>query len=319
MSQDNLTGMSGGTSIATATGTNPSPSHPQRLPPPVSYRAMPPAARPKVKAETIFLYALFAIVALIFLVPYIFLATGAFKTQEEIFTPTSVLPTHLDFANFHKAFTTTTIARAFVNSSVIAVAHVTLSLFLSSLAGYAFAKYPKAPGNKVLFGIVLGTMMIPGAVTTIPVFIILNKFNLMNTFWVMIIPGAANAFGIFWMRQYIATNVPDDLLAAARIDGCKEFRIYWQIVVPVIRPAMAALGILVLIGTWNNLMWAFICLRTENMYTLPLVIYLLQGETRTDYGMLMASGLLATLPLVIAFLLFQRQFIAGMTSGAVKA
>ena len=325
MSQDNQQGMAGGTSIATATGTNPSP---------LDHRTQ--SSRPNrllgFQPETLFLYGLFIVVALIFLVPYVFLATGAFKTQEEILTATRILPkilsvehdpmrvsASLNVENFHAAFARTVIARAFLNSTVIAVAHVSLSLFLSSLAGYAFAKYPKAPGNKVLFGIVLGTMMIPGAVTTIPVFLILNKLNLMNTFWVMIVPGAANAFGIFWMRQYILTNVPDDLLAAARIDGCREFRIYWQIVLPVIRPAMAALGILVLIGTWNNLMWAFICLRTENMYTLPLVIYLLQGERNTDYGMLMAAGLLATLPLVIAFLLFQRQFIAGMTSGAVKA
>lgn len=275
--------------------------------------------KPRIGIETIFLYSLFAIVALVFLVPYIFLATGAFKTQQEIFTPAQILPSTLNLGNFREAFTTTTIARAFLNSTIIAVGHVSLSLFLCSLAGYAFAKYRTAPGNGILFGVVLGTMMIPSAVTTIPVFVILNQLNLMNTFWVMIIPGAANAFGIFWMRQYIAAHIPDDLLAAARIDGAGEFMIYHSIVLPVIKPALAALGILVLIGTWNNLMWAFICLRTENMYTLPLVIYLLQGEQRTPYGMLMAAGLLATLPLVIAFLLFQRQFIQGMTSGAVKA
>lgn len=307
MSQDNATGMTAGTSIATATGTNPTP------------RSGGARGSRGPLIEKVFLYGLFIVIAIIFLVPYLFLATGAFKTQQEIFTPSQILPSSPSWDNFRGAFRTTTIARAFVNSTLIAVAHVSLSLFLSSLAGYAFAKYRKAPGNGVLFGIVLGTMMIPGAVTTIPVFLILNQLNLMNTFWVMVLPGAANAFGIFWMRQYIATNVPDDLLAAARIDGCSEFGIYSQIVLPVIKPALAALGILVLIGTWNNLMWAFIALRTENMYTLPLVIYLLQGEQKTDYAMLMASGLLATLPLVIAFLIFQRSFIAGMTAGAVKA
>ena len=311
MSQDNATGIPAGTRIATATGTNPST---------LDYRTRPPREPWSWPTrEQFFLYGLFIIVAIIFMVPYLFLATGAFKTKQEIFTPSQILPSSLMVQNFHDAFTKTTILRAFVNSCVIAIAHVSLSLFLSSLAGYAFAKYRSAPGNGVLFGVVLGTMMIPGAVTTIPVFIILNELNLMNTFWVMIIPGAASAFGIFWMRQYIQANVPDDLLAAARIDGCAEFRIYWQIVLPVIRPALAALGILTLIGTWNNLMWAFIALRTENMYTLPLVIYLLQGETRTEHGMIMASGLLASLPLVIAFVIFQRSFIAGMTAGAVKA
>lgn len=306
MSQDNATGLIEGTVLATGTGTNPSANGELR-------------GRRLFNKESALLYALFTVVAVIFLVPYLFLATGAFKTQQEIFTPSQALPAQPSLDNFHAAFRTTVIARAFVNSAVIAACHVALSLFLCSLAGFAFAKYRSAPGNSVLFAIVLGTMMIPGAVTTIPVFIVLNNLNLMNTFWVMIIPGAANAFGIFWMRQYIATNVPDDLLAAARIDGCDEFSIYWQIVLPVLKPALAALGILILIGNWNNLMWAFICLRTENMYTLPLVIYLLQGELKTDYGLLMAAGLLATLPLVIAFLVFQRNFIAGMTAGAVKA
>ncbi len=307
----NSTGMTQGTALATAGGPNPSLEYQPR-----EARG---GRRSSLGVEKVFLYGLFVVVALVFLVPYMFLATGAFKNQQEIFTPSQILPSRLNLDNFREAFTTTTIARAFLNSTIIAVGHVTLSLFLCSLAGYAFAKFRNAPGNRVLFGVVLGTMMIPGAVTTIPVFVILNKLNLMNTYWVMIIPGAANAFGIFWMRQYISTNIPDDLLAAARIDGAGEFMIYHSIVLPVMKPALAALGILVLIGNWNNLMWAFICLRTENMYTLPLVIYLLQGEQRTPYGMLMAAGLLATLPLVFAFLLFQRQFIQGMTSGAVKA
>ena len=309
------TGMIAGTRQATGAGGNPSASPSPSLPPPDARSR----ERRSIVGERVFLYGLFVVAAVVFLVPYAFLFTGAFKTQEELFTPSRVLPTSLNLANFRAAFTTTTLLRAFVNSSLIAVAHVSLSLFLCSLAGYAFAKYRDAPGARWLFNVVLGTMLIPGAVTTIPVFLILNDLHLMNTYWVMILPGAANAFGIFWMRQYISTNVPDDLLAAARIDGAGEFKIYWSIVLPVLRPALAALGILVLIGSWNNLMWAFICLRTQNMYTLPLVIYLLQGEQGTDYGMLMAAGLLATIPLVIAFLLFQRQFVAGMTAGAVKA
>jgi ABC-type glycerol-3-phosphate transport system permease component len=142
---------------------------------------------------------------------------------------------------------------------------------------------------------------------------------MVNTYWAMILPGAAGAFGIFWMRQYISTNVHGDLIDAARIDGCSEFGIYWRVVVPIARPALAALGILLLIGVWNNLMWAFIVLRTEEMYTLPLVIYLLNGELRTPYGLIMAASLFATLPLVIAFLVFQRHFIRGIAAGAIKA
>ncbi len=251
-------------------------------------------------------YFVLLIATLLFSAPFYWLVVSALSTQEQIFSlPPHVLPVPPALANFRQIFTQTQLLRAFVNSTIIAVAHVSLALLLCSLAGYAFAKFPKAPGNRILFGVVLATMMIPGAVTMIPIFVILSRMHLVNTYWAMVLPGAASAFGIFWMRQYIAANVPDDLLAAARIDGCSEWGVYFSIVLPVIRPALGALGILLLIGIWNNLMWAFIVLRTDDMYTLPLLIYLLQGETRTPFGMLMAGGLLATLPLVLAFLFFQ--------------
>lgn len=225
----------------------------------------------------------------------------------------------LHWANFATIFSDAKLPRAFFNTTLIAVLHVALTLFLCSLAGTAFAKYKRAPGNGGLFTFVLGTMMIPGAVTSIPIFVVLAKANLINTYWAMIIPAAANAFGIFWMRQYVSGNVPDDLYDAARIDGCTEFSVYWRIVVPIAKPAMAALGVLVLINTWNNLMWAFIVMRTDNMYTMPLLVYLLQGEYQTPYGLIMAAGLVTTAPLIIAFLFFQRAFISGITAGAVKS
>ncbi len=259
------------------------------------------------------------VLSLAFLFPFYWLAISAFKAKEQIFTlPPLFWPKPWLFENMAKVFAQTNLPQAFFNSSFIAVGHCALALFLCSLAGYAFAKYPKAPGRDKLFAFVLATMMIPGAVTLIPVFVVLCKLHAINTYWAMIVPGAAGAFGIFWMRQYIAESVHDELLDAARIDGCSEFGIYWRIVLPVAKPALAALGILQLIGVWNNLMWAFIVLRTEDMYTLPLVIYLLNGELRTPYEVIMAASLLATLPLVIAFLVFQRQFIQGITAGAVK-
>ncbi|MCP4640925.1 MAG: carbohydrate ABC transporter permease [bacterium] len=256
----------------------------------------------------------------LFIFPFYWLLISAFKTRAQIFTmPPQFIPMPPVAENFMNVFRMTSLARAFLNSCIISGGHVLLALFLCSLGGYAFAKFKRAPGRNGLFAFVLGTMMIPGAVTMIPVFIVLINLGLVNTYWAMIIPGAASAFGIFWMRQYIDSTVHDDLLAAARVDGCSEFGIYWRVVLPVCQPALAALGILLLIGIWNNLMWAFVVMRQEEMYTMPLLIYLLQGEMRTPYGMVMAGGLLATLPLVIAFLLFQRSFIQGMTAGALKA
>lgn len=265
------------------------------------------------------IYIMLSCVAVVFIFPFYWLIISAFKTESTIFVnPPQWIPHHLVTKNFHDLVKETNIFRAFFNSVIISAGSVSLSLFLCSLAGYAFAKYPWAPGRNKLFSFVLGTMMIPGAVLTIPSFLVLVHLHMIDTYWALIIPGAVGAFGIFWMRQYIGANVPDDLINAARIDGCSEFGIYWRIVVPIIRPALGALGIMQLIGSWNNLMWAFIVLRTPQMFTLPVVIYLLQGETRTPYGMLMAGGLLTTLPLVIAFLLFQKQFIAGITAGGIK-
>ena len=266
------------------------------------------------------LYLTLSVLAIVFLFPFYWLLISAFKTQPQIFaTPPRLLPIPPAWNNFVDIWQETTLLRAFINSSVTTAGHCILALFLCSLAGYAFAKFPHAPGNNALFAFVLGTMMIPGAITLIPVFVIMMKLDLVNTYWALIIPGAAGAFGIFWMRQYMQANIPDDLIHAARIDGCGEFGIYRHVALPIARPALAALGVMLLIGSWNNLMWAFLMLRTEAMQTLPLLIYLLQGETRTPFGMLMAGGLLTTLPLIVAFLVFQRQFISGIASGAIKA
>ena len=266
-----------------------------------------------------FAHLFLAILGIAFLFPFYWLFISAFKSMDQIFQmPPQFLPHPWHFGNFAQAYNETHIVRAFFNSCIITTGHCALSLFLCALAGYAFAKFPDAPGRDKLFAFVLATMLIPGAVTLIPVFVVLCKLHLVNTYAAMILPGAASAFGIFWMRQYIASNVHNDLLDAARIDGCGEFGVFWRIVIPVIRPALAALGIVVFIGAWSNLMWAYVVLRTEDMYTLPIVIYLLNGEIRIPYGLIMAASFLATVPLVMAFLLFQRHFIQGITAGALK-
>lgn len=270
-------------------------------------------------AERAALYLLLLIAAGAFLLPLYWLAASSLKTQTRIFSvPPEWLPLPPRWDNFDAVFEQTTLVRAFVNTAMIAAVQVFLSLFLCSLAGMAFARYRNAPGHKWLFAFVLGTMLIPGAVTMIPVFIVLARLHLVNTYWAMILPTAANAFGIFWMRQYIANHITTELYDAAAIDGATEFGAYLHIVIPIARPALGALGVLVLISSWNNLMWAFITLRTENMYTMPLMIYLLQGEQRTPYGLVMAAGLIATLPLIVAFILFQRAFVSGLTAGATK-
>lgn len=272
-----------------------------------------------IGVNRVLVYILLTFAALIFLFPFYWLVISSLKIKSQMFLlPPQWIPHPVVFHNYVDLWQQTDLPRAFVNSVVTSGGNVFLSLFLCSLAGYGFAKFPLAPGHSKLFAFVIGTMMIPGAVMLIPSFLVLIHLHMINTYWALIFPGAVGAFGIFWMRQYMSANIPDDLIHAARIDGCSEFGIYWRIALPVARPALAALGIMQLIGSWNNLMWAFIVMRTPNMETLPVVIYLLNGEIRTPYGMLMAGGLLTTLPLVLAFLLFQKQFIAGITAGAVK-
>jgi ABC-type glycerol-3-phosphate transport system permease component len=267
------------------------------------------------------MYAALTLLALLFLFPFYWLTISAFKTQEQIFmSPPEFFPFPPNFQNFDDVVHAENfdILRSFFNSVVVATGHCMLALFLCSLGGYAFAKFPRAPFRDKLFLFVISTMMIPGAVLLIPQYIVMTHLGAVNTYWALIVPGAASAFGIFWMRQYISSNIHNDLLDAARIDGCSEFGIYWRVVVPIIKPAMSALGILTLIFIWNNLMQAFIYMRTGDMYTLPLVIYLLNGEIRIPYGMIMAGSFLATLPLVVAFLFFQKQFVHGLSAGAIK-
>ncbi len=261
-----------------------------------------------------------AFVGIIFIFPFYWLFTSALKETGEIFrTPPSLIPSPPSLENTFDLIRETTFEYAFFNSTFITVTHTALALFLCSLCGFAFAKYRRAPGNNALFSFVLATMMIPVFITLIPIFKIFAMIDWINTYQSVILVGIVDAFGVFWMRQYVASNVPDDLLDAGRIDGASEFKLYWNVTLPVIRPGLAALGIFVFLRCWNNFLWPLVVLRTEKMYTMPVILYLLHGETRTPYGQVMAGAALATLPLLIAFILFQRQFISGVLAGALKS
>ena len=273
----------------------------------------------KAVSTRVLAYIALIFAAVLFLFPLYWLLISAFKPQPEIFLmPPHWLPRPGTLQNFALLFKSSNLPRAFLNSVIVSSVGLALSLFLCSLGGYAFAKFPDAPHSGKLFAFVLGTMLIPGSVLTIPTFLLMVHMHLMDTYSALILPSAVGAFGIYWMRQYFHQHVPDELIQAARMDGCSEFGIYWRIALPIARPALAALGITQLIGSWNELLWPFIMLRTPNMFTLPVVIYLLNGEERTPYGLIMAGGLLTTLPLVLAFLFFQKQFIAGITAGSIK-
>ena len=219
-------------------------------------------------------------------------------------------------SNYRNLWKTVPYGRYFVNSVFIATASTLLTLFFCSLGGYAFAKY-QFRGQKILFGILLASMMVPFQVLLVPLFGLMYDIGWLNSYKAIIIPFSVGAFGVFLMRQFIVT-IPSELLDAARIDGCSEFGIYYRIVLPIIKPALGALTIYSFLGSWNGYLWPLIILRDEVKYTLPIGLANLVGIYRQDYGMLMAGTLLSLMPIVILFLAMQREFVQGITLGGVK-
>ena len=219
-------------------------------------------------------------------------------------------------SNYRNLWKTVPYGRYFVNSVFIATASTLLTLFFCSLGGYAFAKY-RFRGQKILFGILLASMMVPFQVLLVPLFGLMYDIGWLNSYKAIIIPFSVGAFGVFLMRQFIVT-IPSELLDAARIDGCSEFGIYYRIILPIIKPALGALTIYSFLGSWNGYLWPLIILRDEVKYTLPIGLANLVGIYRQDYGMLMAGTLLSLMPIVILFLAMQREFVQGITLGGVK-
>lgn len=229
--------------------------------------------------------------------------------------PPSLIPIPFTIENYVRLIGKSLLPRWELNSTIVAGTNTAISLFVSTFYGYIFAK-KRFPGQRVLFWILISTMMIPFQVTVIPVFLMFRSFKLVNTYWALVIPGLFSAYGVFLMRQVI-TPLPSELLDAAKIDGCGELGVYGRVVLPLIKPGLAVLGIFTFVGSWNNFFWPLIVLNNREMYTLPVGLPTLQAQW-TDYGLLMAGATLAALPTVIVFLVFQRYFLQGVTVGALK-
>jgi len=202
-------------------------------------------------------------------------------------------------------------------SLYVALAGTALTLLFCSMGGYAFAMF-EFRGKRLLFAFVLGTMLLPSFMNMIPTFMVMDALGWIDQPRALYIPGAASAFGIFLMRQFVAASVPRDLLEAARMDGCGELGIYARIVLPLLRPALGTLGLVTFIASWNNFINPLIVMRSPGMYTLPLALRSLQNPVDTEWGALMTGSAIATLPLIVLFALSSRQLIAGLTAGAVK-
>jgi ABC-type glycerol-3-phosphate transport system permease component len=211
------------------------------------------------------------------------------------------------------------ILTAFINSVVVAASSTFVTVLFSAMGGFAFAMY-RFPGRTALFSILLATMMVPFTAGIIPWFFMMSSFGWINNFLGLIVPSAASAFGIFWMRQYAANNLPISLLEAAKIDGMSEWRSFFKIGVPLLRPGMSALAIMGFVGNWNNFLTPLLLLRDASVQTLPLMLRYMSGDPvrGTDMGSLMLANTLAVLPLFIVFLCASQYFMSSLTAGAVK-
>ncbi len=266
----------------------------------------------------VLLYGMLICVSAFMALPFIWMVSTSLKPADEIFAiPPIIISPHSSLNAYFFIQQEYNILGIVRNTFVIAFSATIVRLFFCSLGGYGFAKF-KFPGRGGLFVFLLASMVIPGIVTMIPVYIIMRELKWIDTFWPLIIPGAASAFGIFFMRQYIS-SVSDELMDAARIDGAGEFTIFWRIILPIIAPGLTSLGLIFFMGSWNDFMGPLIYLKSPENFTLPLIIRSMVGPVgRTVYDVQMAASVISLVPLLIIFLFFQRRFVEGITAGAVK-
>jgi ABC-type glycerol-3-phosphate transport system permease component len=267
---------------------------------------------------TALLYAVLVTISVFMLLPFVWMVSTSFKLPQDVFGFPPVIWSERSTAiNYIYLIMEKNILRITWNTFFISFTGTMLSLFFCSLGGYGFAKY-KFPGQMWLFSLLLASMVIPAAVMMVPSFVLMRQFGWVNTFLPLIVPGAANAFGIFFMRQYIS-SINDELMDAARMDGAGEFGIYWRIIVPIISPGLVSLGLIFFMGSWNNYLGPLIYLKSPELFTIPLAIASFGGAVGlTNYNAQMAMSVISIIPLLFIFLLFQRRFVEGITAGAVK-
>jgi len=263
-------------------------------------------------------YAVVGAGAIVMLAPFYFMFVFATHSRTEIFSLPPPLFFGDDFFNNLEILNRKLPFWRNLGWSVyVALASTALTLLFCSMGGYAFALF-EFRHKKALFALVMATMLLPTFMNMIPTFMIMDALGWIDQPRALYIPGAASAFGIFLMRQFVMSSIPKDLVEAARMDGCSEFGIYWRIVLPLLKPALGTLGLITFIASWNNFIGPLIVMRSPEMYTLPLALRSLQSPVNTEWGALMTGSAIATLPLLVLFAMSSRQLISGLTSGAVK-
>ena len=260
-----------------------------------------------------------AIGALLFLLPVLLMVVTAFKPDAEILHFSSLLPHHATLGNFREILSDPEeipIVRWFFNSVFISSMVTLLVLTVASLAAYGLARLD-LPGRRWLFPLIVVTLMVPGQILLVPVYLILNRLGWLDTPLALIIPAGAGAFGVFLLHQFFL-GIPKELEEAAMLDGCSRLGIFWRIVLPLSRPALATLGIFTFIGSWNDFLGPLVFLDSVDKYTLPVGIALFQTSYSIEYGLTLAASVLCTLPVLIVFLLFQRHIVKGVALTGLK-
>lgn len=263
------------------------------------------------------LYLALIVSSLVMIVPFYWSVGTSLKLEQYVFaSPPQWWPDPLTIQNYISVFTKIRFYRYFLNSIFVSAVVTFAHVFFDTLAAYAFAKLPFPGRDKIFFFLLLG-LMIPFQVNLIPLYRIMGWLNWTNTYLALIVPNLTSIFGLFMMRQFLLT-IPNDLLDAGRMDGCSEFGVFWRIVLPLSIPGIATLVILTFMGIWNDFLWPRIVLSSETLYTLPVGLAQLQMKNTSNEAQIMAGTVLTALPMIVVFLFMQKQFIEGMTAGAVK-
>ncbi len=261
------------------------------------------------------IYSALAAASIITMIPLIWLLAASLKSPDDLFHYLFFSP-NIYWGNFRQLFEEIPFVRFLMNSFFISGSTVLVQLFLASVGGFALAKY-EFRGKRLAMGVLLCSMMIPPQVVLAPLYELMYNMHLIDTHLGLILSSAINMFGLFLFRQYMR-QIPDDLLEAGRIDGCSEFRLFWTIILPVCRPITGALGLMSFMGSWNSFLWPQILLHNQERFTLPIALNQMVGIYSQEYGVVMAGTVLSILPVMLLFLLLQKEFISGLTAGAIK-
>jgi multiple sugar transport system permease protein len=254
----------------------------------------------------------------VMLAPFLWMVLGSFKPEAELQrVPPTWWPETPSLGNYRQLFDRLDFPRFFANSVLVAVAVTAGNLVFCSMVGYALAKLDFA-GKRLLFGLVLAMLMVPGVVTFVPLFVLVSNLGLVNTYPGLILPFLVTPLGVFLMRQFIS-GLPDELIEAARIDGAGEWRIFSRVIVPLCGPALATLSILTFLSSWNNFLWPLVVAQSEDKYTLPVALALYSiGQNATRYGLLLAGSVVVILPVIALFVALQRYFVQGIATTGIK-